>query len=214
MLNTVLFDVDGTMVDTEYVLMQSLRLAAEEVTGEPVSEEEMASFFGMTGDMTIQIFIDKGFDGQAVQAAWSRYVSGMAPQVQLFDGIDSCLRTLKQAGFNLGVVTSRRQDEMGNEFDALGIAEYFDVIVTASDTANHKPHPDPVILAMTRLGVAAEQTMYIGDTVYDMQAGKSAGATFGLAGWGTKNTALFNDADVILERPGDLMGFIATHRKR
>jgi phosphoglycolate phosphatase-like HAD superfamily hydrolase len=108
-------------------------------------------------------------------------------------------------GIVLGVVTSKTRPEMKNEFDIFGLNQYFKAQVTASDTELHKPNPDPIQKAINDLGADKSETVYIGDSLYDMKSAKSCGIAFCLAKWGAMATSIFTDIDFVLNSPDDIL---------
>ncbi|MBS5001252.1 HAD family hydrolase, partial [Holdemania filiformis] len=94
------------------------------------------------------------------------------------------LKTLRDHGVALGIITSKTQIELAQDFGALGLAEYFSVIVTADDTVQHKPDAEPMRHYLMRSGAGAAETIYIGDADYDMQCALRAGCDCALAQWG------------------------------
>ena len=105
-------------------------------------------------------------------------------EITIFEGIPELLKTLRDHGVALGVITSKTQIELAQDFGALGLAEYFSVIVTADDTVKHKPDAEPMRHYLMRSGASAAETIYIGDADYDMQCALRAGCDCALAQWG------------------------------
>ena len=99
---------------------------------------------------------------------------------------------------------------MVDTFDPLGLSSYFEEMITADDTTKHKPHPEPLLSCMERLNAPPSKTIYIGDSIYDMQSAKAAGIKFGLALWGAKTTEKFDSADYIFKQPIDIIDWIQT----
>ncbi|MGX7173931.1 HAD family hydrolase [Enterococcus ratti] len=121
--------------------------------------------------------------------------------MQVFPCIKETLQTLHAKGIQLGVVTSKTKEEMKNEFDQFNLNQYFDIQITDSDTKLHKLFPDLIQKAIDELGIKKEETIYIGDSLYDMQSAKACGITFGLAKWGAKNIEKFQNVDIIIDFP-------------
>ncbi len=86
--------------------------------------------------------------------------------------------------FALGVVTSKGIVVATEGLDLFGLAPFFDTLITLEDTAHHKPHPDPLLAACERLGIAPAGALYVGDAVFDIQAGKAAGTRTAGVAWG------------------------------
>jgi len=108
----------------------------------------------------------------------------------------------------LGIVTSKTAQEVVDEFEPFGLSEYFQHIVSASDTEKHKPNPEPLLKCLDALQVAPEEAIYIGDSIYDFQCAKQAGAKFALAHWGAKSTIGFEEADYVFYEPKDILAIV------
>ena len=124
------------------------------------------------------------------------------------------LERLHARGTKLGVITSKlRLAQIADSYAGasqdlreLGVAELFDAVVGYEDTTNHKPHPEPVHLALANLSLAPEDSVFVGDTPADIEAGRAAGCRTCLATWGaTRHTPGKIDADLIAETPGRLL---------
>ena len=128
--------------------------------------------------------------------------------MQVFSYIKETFQMLHAKGIQLGLVTSKTQEEMKNEFDHFNLNQYFDIQITASDTKLHKPFPDPIQKAIDELGIKKEETIYIGDSLYDMQSAKASGIAFGLAKWGAKNIEKFQSVDIIIDSPQEILDLL------
>ena len=107
----------------------------------------------------------------------------MAAKVTLFDGIQDLATLLKQAGVRLGIVTGSSREWVEMVPAARQAVSYFGLLVTMEDTSHPKPHPDPILCALERLGGEASQAVYIGDTPRDIESAYRAGCVSVLASW-------------------------------
>ena len=203
----VLFDVDGTLVDSGSALQQSFVRVMSEETGRPVAPEDYARYWGVPGD---RAFRDFGIEDEARIAAgiakWDRYLQEIRSWNPPFEGIEELLQELERRGFVMGVVTSKNSEELEADFGPSPIARYLPHRVTTNDTRRHKPYPDPLLEMLRRLDARKEECLYVGDTAFDSQCAASAGIDFALAGWGL----LFGEPEGVqaayrLQRPRDLL---------
>lgn len=195
----IVFDVDGTLIDTFYSNMRSLQDVLRELTGQVRSLEDLGQYFGIPGiDTTVQLGLA---DPVAALRQWEETLGKYTDHNKLYDGILPLLDRLAQAGCALGVVTSRTRAEAEEDPILRSIAHYFPVIITADDTPLHKPHPDPLLAYMARVGCPAEEVLFIGDSAYDMQCAAAAGVASALAGWGTRE---MRDCTYRFETPEDV----------
>lgn len=213
MIDTVLFDVDGTLVDTEYIIINSLQRVLEEQLGLSTEEHELEFVLGIPGEKAVQRLADSEEMREKLLKQWEKYIAKLTHRTTLFHDIEELLSVLKQKGFKLGIVTSKTKEEMKNEFDYFGLNNYFDVRISASDTAKHKPNPEPILKALDMIGSNASQAMYIGDSVYDMQSAKASDVRFALAKWGAKNKKEFDNVTIKLDSPIDLLAWLQNKSK-
>lgn len=181
-VSTVLFDIDGTLINTVPLIMASHRHTFAKILGWIPSDEEILSTIGEPLVATFNRYGDEGERLMAEYISWS--VPRTASHSTLFDGVVPMLEALRARGFLMGIVTARRCDGMAVCLDAFKLTRYFDVTVCAEDTALHKPAPDPILLAMERLGVTrADRVLYVGDTSRDLESARGAGSHFAAVGW-------------------------------
>lgn len=177
----IVFDVDGTLVDTEDTTIGSLQDALLILTGKKPSREELHFALGITGEDVLRRL---GLDVETGMQVWLAQLTHYEGCNRLYPGIEELLKTLQQQGCRLGVATSRTHLLYDAEIPGLGIAGYFGEVICAEDSQTHKPEAGPLEAYMQRTGAAPEEVLYIGDSVYDMLCARNAGTGFLLAGWG------------------------------
>lgn len=181
----VVFDVDGTLLDTERSVLLSLRDTLREAAGRDYPLAELEFSLGIPGADALKLLDIPNVP--AVLARWEELLERYRDADRVFDGVPELLAALKDSGRCLGVVTSRTRAEFDQDFSRWGLASYFQAVVTADDTDLHKPCPDPLLKYMELAGAAAADVLYIGDSGHDARCAQAAGVDFGLAGWGAKN---------------------------
>lgn len=206
MLRAIIFDVDGTILDTEQAILQSLQRTLREETKQDYHFEALRFALGIPGKDALQrLNVD---DIEAVHQKWSAAVLDFSHEVAVFESLEEVIQHLATKPLQLGIVTSKTAQEVVDEFEPFGLSEYFQHIVSASDTEKHKPHPEPLLKCLDALQVAPEEAIYIGDSIYDFQCAKQAGAKFALAHWGTKSTIGFEEADYVFYEPKDILAIV------
>jgi len=207
MIQSVIFDVDGTLIDTEFTVKKSLQKLLQERTGNYYSWEELNFILGIPGHVTLARF---GItDVEQAGRQWNEYMIEFKNRVKVYDGIKETLQQLKAAQVIVGLVTSKTRTELNNDFVHFGLMSYFDFYVCASDTERHKPFPDPLLKFLEVSGITAEQAIYVGDTTYDEQAAYSAGIKFGLALWGAKNPDEIR-SDIKIDHPRNIIDLLGS----
>jgi pyrophosphatase PpaX len=118
------------------------------------------------------------------------------------------LERLHGEGRRLGIVTAKRHATVRLAFDVCPLERFFSTVVAAEDTPRHKPHPDPVLLALDRLGSRPEETAYVGDAPFDVESAKAAGVFAVAVGWGDihpRERVLAAEPDVFVESAEELL---------
>ncbi len=184
----IVFDLDGTLIDTERAILPSLRDTLEELTGRHYEEQELTFALGITGaDALERLGVA---DVLAALTLWNEKMRGYEDAVSLFGGVAEVLEKLRERGLALGIVTSKTREEFAHDFNRFGIGGYFQTVVCAEDTPEHKPNPAPLLKYMELSGVPRERVLYVGDSIYDSQCAHAAGVDFALALWGTHDPAI------------------------
>ncbi len=178
----IIFDVDGTLINTEQALLCSLQDTLFELKGERPALNDLKFSFGIPGEETFKrLGINNSEEANRI---WYHHFANYYASVGLFPGIETLIKDLHSKGYRLGIVTSRNRFEFGNDFPRFGLAEYFETVICAGDSGHSKPHPAPMLKYLETARIKSSEALYIGDTVYDMQCASGAGVDFGLALWG------------------------------
>ena len=177
----LVFVIDGTLLHTEMAVLHSLQWALQQ-HGIAQSLEQLRFALGIPGkDALIRFQLN---NPDQVLREWDAKFTEFLQEITIFDGVVPLLQALRARGIHLGVVTSKTQVELAQDFDAMGLTDYFDIIVTADDTVQHKPDAEPMLNYLKRSGAKAAETIYIGDADYDLQCALRAGCDCALAQWG------------------------------
>ena len=205
MYNYIIFDIDGTILDTEFAVLSSLQKLVFEELNKNFSFEELRFALGIPGEVTLnKLGITNLFKSNE---KWNRYLKDYLHHVKVFDDIKDTLVRLSEIGILAGIVTSKTKEEYINDFVPFGLANYFKLVVCADDTEKHKPNPEPILKFIELSGVDKSSTLYIGDTKYDMECAVSAGIDFALALWGAKSSTGIN-SNYIFENPKQVLNLI------
>ena len=206
MFKLVIFDVDGTMIDTEEVVLKSYQYAIYEEFGRQFTQEELAVAYGIP---TLQAMKQLGV--KDIDRACERYFESLFREysngVRIFDGITQLLEELKRRNIVCGIVTSRNKAEVANDVTLQALMKYFDYVICSEDTIKHKPDAEPVNKLLEISATEASDVLYLGDTFYDYMCAKNAGVKFALAAWGARPDAKIKE-DYLLEEPADLLKFV------
>jgi HAD superfamily hydrolase (TIGR01549 family) len=198
----IVFDVDGTLLDTEKTGMVSLQQTVRQLLGREMSLEELYPYFGIP---SWEAVIKLGFeDPHNAAIVWEDHFQELAHLTVPFPGIEQTLERLHKKGIVLGVVTSRNRAEFESDRYLARWKHFFTVTVCAEDTPAHKPAPDPMLAFISRTGADPCGVLFVGDTYYDQQCAHTAGTSFALATWGSRNGKDI-PAEHYLNHPADLI---------
>ena len=179
----VLFDLDGTVIDSGAIILASMRHAAKEVLGaEPPDEELMAAVGGPGLEAQMHALAPDRVD--ELVSVYRAHNEPLHEGLACCAGIDDLLVRLKDEGRRLGIVTAKRRKTVALAFDQIPLEHLFETVVGGDETARHKPDPEPLLLALERLGADAGDTVYVGDAPFDIKAAKAAGVFSIAVTWG------------------------------
>ena len=178
----IVFDIDGTLIDTEYAILHSLQKTLELKLNKKIEISKLTFALGIPGENALKKL---GVDNiSSTIELWNENMNEFRDRISIFSDIEVVLKSLVSSGYKLGIVTSKTKDEFTQDFDNLEINNYLDIVVCADDTEKHKPFPDPLIKYMELSRVEKHEILYIGDTEYDMNCARLSQIDFALAGWG------------------------------
>ena len=209
-LTTFLFDLDGTLIDSIELILESYRHTLKAHRGiEPPDDVWMA---GLGTPLWVQ-FRDWTTDPAEISAMVETYrtynLAHHDAMVRPYDGVAAQVRALKQAGKRLGLVTSKLRNGALRGLKVADLEDQFDTVVGSDDVTHPKPHPEPVLKALNLLGATAAEAVFIGDSRHDMESGRAAGVRTAAVLWGPFDRAHLADLvpDYWLETPADLSQF-------
>lgn len=184
-VNTVMFDFDGTIMDTNDIILNSWNYTFNKLRGHDADKKLMLEHFGEPLELSMKKFFDA--DGDQVKEYIDIYRSyqtdNFVNEIKLFPGVIEMLESLKNSGYTLALVTSRLKHTTMQGVEKFRLDKYFDVVITANDCTKHKPDPQPVNITLEKLNKTAEEAVMVGDTVMDLGCAKNAGVISVLVGW-------------------------------
>jgi pyrophosphatase PpaX len=179
----VLFDLDGTVVDSGAIILASLRHATQTVLGQTIPDERLLATVGGSG-LASQM---RDFDPERVDELVRVYTEHNRPlhaDLAACDGMLDLIAELRAGGRRLGIVTAKRRATVQLAFDTVPIEHLFDVVVAGDETERQKPHPEPLLRAVAQLDARASTAAYVGDSPFDIQAAKAGGLAAIAVTWG------------------------------
>ncbi|HEY2208241.1 MAG TPA: HAD-IA family hydrolase [Gaiellaceae bacterium] len=206
----VLFDLDGTVIDSGAIILASMRHATREVLGREYSDEELLQTVGGPG-LEAQMH---ALDPDQVERLVDVYRAHNEPlhdELEACAGMEDVLVRLHEEGRTLGIVTAKRRATVELAFAQVPLGHLFATIVGGDETERHKPDPAPLLLAAERLGADPAETAYVGDSPFDVRAAKAAGMFAVAVTWGRiheRERLEADEPDAIVDTAGELLGVL------
>lgn len=203
----LLFDLDGTVIDSVALIRESHRHAVTTVLGVELDDEALVANVGRPLMEQMEYFApERAQELFDTYRRWNH--ANTAALLVAYAGVDELLAGLAGAGCRMGIVTSKSRDAVDLAWQVLPeVRRYFEVVVTADETARHKPHPEPVLFGLEALGGMAAGAAYIGDAPFDIRAGKAAGLRTIAVTWGffSRDALAAEEPDLIADSPAELL---------
>ena len=220
----IVFDLDGTLVNTIPLIFACYDHTLEaHLPGFKPPREVIISNLGRSLEAILHDYaVASGSErpGHIAASMASTYREfqrlNLDRLIRSYDGVPEMLDALRSMGYVLGLATSKVEWAARLTYEYYGLGKFLDVLVFHDETRLHKPHPEPLLLAARKSGHPPEEVVYVGDSVHDMVAGKTAGMLTIGAAWGPFEPALLRSAgaDALAYRPGDLVALLPGPRAR
>jgi pyrophosphatase PpaX len=181
----VLFDLDGTLNDSEWLAQEAYSVGISHAIGADLTEEQKKLLMGRPfSDLFSVLPRLSQSEYDAIVAETLAYYKKRNHEVKSYPGIKELLRKLNRAGFRLGIVTAKLRENALFELDSNSILEYFEQVFAKEDCREFKPSPRPLLDLAERMGIAPSRCLYLGDQPSDVVAANSAGMVSCAALWG------------------------------
>lgn len=211
MINTVIFDFDGTLINTNDVIVEAWQYTYKLYLGHEMPIEHITKCFGEPLLITMEREFPDISPEESAKTYRNRQREMADGLVKIFPGIEEMLGQLRQEGYKVGVVTSRTKDSTLFYMEKFGISHYFDAIVSCDDTGEHKPNPQPLLLGLEKLGAKAEEAVMVGDSSFDIRCANNAGVKSVLVDWritGGDDKLQECKIDYQLKKPMDMLALL------
>jgi pyrophosphatase PpaX len=206
----VLFDLDGTVVDSGAIILASMRHATREVLGSEHSDDELMRAVGGPG-LEAQMAAFAPDRIEELVTVYRAHNEPLHDELEACLGMEDVLVRLHEEGRRLGVVTAKRRATVELAFASVPLGHLFETVVGGDETEKHKPDPEPLLLAAQRMGADPAQTAYVGDSPFDVGAAKAAGMYAIAVTWGRiHDRARLEDAepDAIIDTAEELLELV------
>ena len=208
-LSTFLFDLDGTLIDSIELIMSSFRHTMLTHRGAVPPDDDWRAGFGRPLRPQLACYARDADEVTRMAATYRAHnLEHHDRLVRPYAGIPAVVAELFEGGARLGIVTSKNRTAAERGLRHCGLDGFFDMLVTSDDVTEHKPHPAPVLAALARLEARPAETVFIGDSPHDCEAGRAAGVSTAAALWGPFSRASLDPhgPDHWLDRPEAILG--------
>jgi pyrophosphatase PpaX len=203
----VLFDLDGTVVDSGGIILASMRHATREVLGRDFGDAELMQAVGGPGlEAQMAVFAPEQVD--ELVRVYRDHNEPLHEELEACAGMEDVLLRLHGEGRRLGVVTAKRRATVELAFAHVPLAHLFETVVGGDETEKHKPDPEPLLLAAKRMNADPAETAYVGDSPFDIRAAKAAGMYAIAVTWGRihdRERLEREEPDAIVDRAEELL---------
>ncbi|MDF1616207.1 HAD family hydrolase [Petrocella sp. FN5] len=182
MIATVIFDFDGTIINTNDLIKEGLNLIANKHRGCPLTPMELEILTGKTLEAQMAYIDAIHFDG-LIEEFKRWYGHNHDTMARPFPGMVHLIRVLNELGYKIGIVTNNSRIALDMGLKLLGIDQWIDCSITRDDVKETKPSPEGILKALSTLGVDIDEVLFIGDTAHDILAAKAANVNNALVGW-------------------------------
>jgi pyrophosphatase PpaX len=205
----ILFDLDGTILDSVELILRSYRHTMQVHRGSEPLPDDAVWMKGLGTPLRVQfrVWTDDPVELEAMVETYREYNNAHHDELaRPYDGVSAAVRALHATGKRFALVTSKFQNGARRGLALAGVADLFPVIIGADDVVQPKPHPEPVLTALARIGATPADAVFVGDSRHDLESGRAAGVQTAAVLWGPFDRAHLADLDpdYWLERPEDL----------
>ena len=213
----VLFDLDGTLVNTTPLILESFRHTFKQF-GMPVpSDGELVAGFGLPMRTAVTAYMLEEMADEFCDAYRAYQRTRHDELIEGIDGVAETLSALKQSGIKMAVVTSKKRPAAIRDLGCYDLVEYFDTIIACDDCTENKPLPGPSLMALKRLGLRGADCLAVGDSPYDLQSARAAGCQTAAVRYTSFDwNFILNEGkpDYVLNKMTDLLTLIDTLNKQ
>lgn len=210
MIEYVLFDLDGTIVNTNELIINSFMHALKENNLPPLSREQIIPHMGTTLQQQISTFSGLA-DTSALEKSYRAYNNNHHDElIASFPRVNETMDELLRRGIKLGIVTTKIRPTTLRALEMFDLLKYMETIVTVNDVEHAKPHPEPVLTALRNLNADPKRTLMVGDSAVDIQSAQAAGVRVAGVAWSLKGEETLRKyhPDYIIHDMSDLLTIV------
>jgi pyrophosphatase PpaX len=209
MYRYVLFDFDGTLIDTNELIIAALKETAKRFINRDLTQDDLNSILGKYLDEQMKYLCEAQYR-QMSEYYSSYYRENQDRMVKEFPGVRDMHADLKKLGVENAIVSAKEPRGIEHGLNLFNLSDYVDVIISAHDIQNNKPHPEPALKALEAFGAKPDQALLVGDSPYDILCGRNAGVKSVLVDWTIfpRQDILNLEPDFCIKKPEDLISIV------
>jgi len=209
MYKYIIFDFDGTLVDSNDIIVSALQETAKRARKEMLSDKELDNILGKPLDIQVKSFATENVEDH-VEFYRHYYRSHRDTMTKIFPGIKEMLDELKALGCIMGIVSNKGTSGLRHGIEMFGLEDYFEFVISAYDVVNRKPHPEPIYKALEILKADPHEALFIGDSTHDIECGKNASVKTVLVDWSILNKEILmaSEPDYVIKDAKDLIDIV------
>jgi len=215
-IKVIIFDLDGTLIDSSIDICHAINYALSGLNVQPVTVPETISLIGEGITRLFEKIMDTHglrYDRTLLIDRFLEYYSAhLIDNTTLYPGVVDTLEAL--AGYRKAVISNKREDLSAKALQHLGLSRYFDLIVGSDTTAERKPSPVPINYVLSRLGIGHEEAMIVGDSTYDINAGRAAGILTVAVTYGYRPADTLRGADFLVSSMPEILDVLNGTRNK
>lgn len=195
MINNIFFDLDGTLIDSVPDITMALNAMRNHYALAPISIETVSQIIGKGFPTTVRkvLGLDLTNDhieriaNDAIQKTKEAYAQYSGQRTKLYDGVIDTLQQLYQSGIKMAIVTNKEHKDALKVLGQCGLSEFFETVIGGDSTTNYKPHPQPLIEAMSQLNARKDESIMVGDSRNDFECANAANIRCVMVDYGYAN---------------------------
>jgi len=209
MYRYILFDFDGTLIDSNDIILKSLQETAMKHTGKELDHDALQSILGKP--LAIQMKAIDESQWEVLDTFYRTYYRAHRDALtKTFEGIKPMLDALKDAGCKMGIVSNKGRSGIHHALEKFELGSYFDAVISSDDVVEKKPKVECVDKALALLSGSPSETLLVGDSIHDIECGKNAGVHTALVGWTIidRHRIMHLEPEYVIETPNELVNII------
>jgi HAD superfamily hydrolase (TIGR01509 family) len=212
-IRCVIFDMDGTLTRTNELIFASFNHVAAKYLGTTMKPPEIISLFGPPEEGGLAKLVGENHATAAMDDLCAFYQENHTMMASLHAGVEEVLHFLRRQGVRQAIFTGKGRRTTAITLDAFNIRSYFDLIVSGTDVNHHKPHPEGIRKVLDALGVPAEETLMVGDSLADIGASRGAGVRIASVLWDSydRERVMSENPDILFHTVGEMFEWLRVY---